>query len=123
MAQRLVRRLCPLCARPHSASERAHGKFKLAISAHPAVDWSHSREPVGCEACSNTGYSGRTTISELLVVDDAIRESIGRRSQDQRAIEQIAREAGFHTLYEDGLMKVGAGETSLEEVLRVTRAS
>jgi general secretion pathway protein E len=123
MAQRLVRRLCPLCARPHSASERAHGKFKLAISAHPAVDWSHSREPVGCEACSNTGYSGRTTISELLVVDDAIRESIGRRSQDQRAIEQIAREAGFHTLYEDGLMKVGTGETSLEEVLRVTRAS
>jgi len=123
MAQRLVRRLCPHCSRPHSASERAHGKFKLAISAHPAVDWSHSREPVGCEACNNTGYSGRTTISELLVVDDAIRESIGRRSQDQRAIEQIAREAGFHTLYEDGLMKVGAGETSLEEVLRVTRAS
>ena len=69
------------------------------------------------------GYSGRTTISELLVIDDSIRESIGRRTQDQRAIEQIAREAGFHTLYEDGLLKVGAGETSLDEVLRVTRAS
>ena len=48
---------------------------------------------------------------------------LDRRSQDQRAVEQLAREAGFHTLYEDGLLKVGAGETSLEEVLRVTRAS
>ncbi|MEH2628606.1 general secretion pathway protein E [Bradyrhizobium sp. AZCC 1719] len=123
MAQRLVRKLCPACARPHSASERAHGKLKMAIAAHPQVDWSHSREPVGCEACGNTGYSGRTTISELLVIDDSIREAIGRRSQDQRAVEQLAREAGFHTLYEDGLVKVGAGETSLEEVLRVTRAS
>jgi general secretion pathway protein E len=123
MAQRLVRRLCPACSRPHSHSERAHGKLKMAITANPQVDWSHSREPVGCEACGNTGYSGRTTISELLVIDDGIRETIGRRSQDQRAIEQIAREAGFHTLYEDGLLKVGAGETSLDEVLRVTRAS
>jgi general secretion pathway protein E len=123
MAQRLVRKLCPACARPHSAGERAHGKLKMAIAGHPLVDWSHSREPVGCEACGNTGYSGRTTISELLIVDDGIRETIGRRSQDQRAIEQIARESGFHTLYEDGLIKVGAGETSLDEVLRVTRAS
>jgi general secretion pathway protein E len=57
------------------------------------------------------------------VVDDAIREAIGRRSQDQRAMEQVARAAGFHTLYEDGLAKVIAGETSLEEVLRVTRVS
>lgn len=123
MAQRLVRKLCPVCARLHSDSERAHGKLKMAIAGNPQVDWSHSREPVGCEACGNTGYSGRTTISELLVIDDSVREAIGRRSQDQRTVEQLAREAGFHTLYEDGLMKVGAGETSLEEVLRVTRAS
>lgn len=123
MAQRLVRKLCPACSRLHSESERAHGKLKMAIAGHPQVDWSRSREPVGCDACGNTGYSGRTTISELLVIDDSIREAIGRRSQDQRTVEQLARKAGFHTLYEDGLMKVGAGETSLEEVLRVTRAS
>ena len=95
----------------------------MAIAEYPRLDWSHSAEPVGCDACGNTGYRGRTTISELLVVDDGIRASIGRRAQDQRAVEQIARESGFHTLYEDGLSKVGAGETSLEEVLRVTRAS
>ena len=57
------------------------------------------------------------------MVDDGIREAIGRRSQDQRLIEQLARTTGFRTLYEDGLVKVGAGETTLEEVLRVTRAS
>jgi general secretion pathway protein E len=122
MAQRLVRRLCPTCSRLHSIDERMHGKLKLAASS-AAVDLSNSREPVGCEECSGTGYRGRTTISELLVVDDGIREAIGRRSQDQRLIEQLARTTGFRTLYEDGLVKVGAGETTLEEVLRVTRAS
>jgi general secretion pathway protein E len=121
MAQRLVRKLCPACARPHSRSERMHGKFKVAALGS-GVDLSNSREPVGCEACSGTGYRGRTTISELLMVDDGIREAIGRRSQDQRLIEQLARTTGFRSLYEDGLIKVGAGETTLEEVLRVTRA-
>ena len=122
MAQRLVRKLCPACSRPHSASERMHGKFKLAGSG-TALDLSNSREAVGCEACAGTGYRGRTTICELLMVDDDIREAIGRRSQDQRVIEQLARTTGFRSLYEDGLLKIGAGETTLEEVLRVTRAS
>lgn len=122
MAQRLVRKLCPACARSHSASERLQGKLKLA-AASAAVDLSNSCAPVGCEACFGTGYRGRTTIAELLIIDDGIREAIGRRSQDQRLIEQLARMTGFRTLYEDGLTKVGAGETTLEEILRVTRAS
>jgi general secretion pathway protein E len=122
MAQRLVRKLCAACSRPHSASERMQGRLKLAAS-DGAFDLSNSREPIGCEACAGTGYRGRTTISEILVVDDNIREAIGRRSQDQRLVEQLARTTGFRTLYEDGLVKVGAGETTLEEVLRVTRAS
>jgi general secretion pathway protein E len=123
MAQRLVRKLCRVCSRPHSEGNRMHGKLKMALPAGAELALSRSRERVGCEDCGGTGYSGRTTISELLVIDDRIREAIGRRSQDQRAIEQLARAAGFRTLYEDGLVKVGAGETTLEEVLRVTRAS
>jgi general secretion pathway protein E len=123
MAQRLVRKLCRVCSRPHSEGGRMHGKLKMALPEGVEIDLSRSRERVGCEVCGGTGYSGRTTISELLVIDDRIREAIGRRSQDQRAIEQLARAAGFRTLYEDGLVKVGAGETTLEEVLRVTRAS
>jgi len=123
MAQRLVRKLCRVCSRPHSEGGRMHGKLKMALPEGVEIDLSRSRERVGCEVCGGTGYSGRTTICELLVIDDRIREAIGRRSQDQRAIEQLARAAGFRTLYEDGLVKVGAGETTLEEVLRVTRAS
>lgn len=123
MAQRLVRKLCRVCSRPHDRAERIHGRLKMAALEGLAIDLSQSRELVGCEACAGTGYSGRTTISELLVIDDRVREAIGRRSQDQRAIEQLARASGFRTLYEDGLAKVGAGETTIEEVLRVTRVS
>jgi general secretion pathway protein E len=104
-------------------TERLHGKLRMAVPEGSSIDLSRSREKVGCEACGGTGYSGRTTISELLVIDDSVREAIGRRSQDQRVVEQQARAAGFRSLYEDGLVKVGAGETTLEEVLRVTRAS
>jgi general secretion pathway protein E len=123
MAQRLVRKLCQACARSYRDSDRMHGNVKMVVPEGAAIDLSGSREPVGCEVCAGTGYSGRTTISELLVIDDRVREAIGRRSRDQRAIEQLARAAGFRTLYEDGLVKVGVGETTLEEVLRVTRAS
>jgi general secretion pathway protein E len=123
MAQRLVRKLCHVCSRPHSDGGRGFAKLRMALPEGMAIDFSHSREPVGCEACGGTGFRGRTTISELLVIDDNMREAIGRRSQDQRAVEQLARAAGFRTLYENGLAKVGAGETTLEEVTRVTRAS
>jgi general secretion pathway protein E len=123
MAQRLVRKLCQDCARASNDGGRLKEKFKMALPAGMAIDLSGCRESVGCRECGGTGYRGRTTISELLVIDDSIRDAIGRRSQDQRIIEQLARSAGFRTLYEDGLIKVGAGETTLEEVLRVTRAS
>lgn len=119
MAQRLVRKLCRSCSRPHANRDRILADLGLSGS-----DTSHAdiHEAVGCEVCSGTGYRGRTTISELLIVNDDIREAIGRRRQDQRAIEQIARKSAFRSLYENGLLKVLSGETSLEEVLRVTRA-
>jgi general secretion pathway protein E len=123
MAQRLVRKLCRFCARRHPQNPSLNEKFRMALPAATAIDLSQVREAIGCEACGGTGYNGRTTVCELLVVDDAMREAIGRRSQDQRAMEQLARSAGFRTLYEDGLAKVIAGETTLEEVLRVTRVS
>jgi len=122
MAQRLVRKLCHACARPHRHVGDTYRQLQMALPEGTEIDLSRIREPVGCEACAGTGYSGRTTISELLVIDDRTRDAIGRRSQDQREIEKLARAAGFRTLYEDGLVKVGVGETTLEEVLRVTRA-
>jgi general secretion pathway protein E len=83
-------------------------------------DLSGMRRKVGCRACRNTGYLGRTTISELLVMTDAVRQHILQTSTEG-AIEAAARENGMVTMYEDGLNKALSGETTIEEVLRVTR--
>ena len=121
MAQRLVRRLCLKCARPHSDPKAV--VERLGLSAADAVETSNMREPVGCEACSNTGFFGRTMICELIVIDDEIRDAIGRRNEDQRSMETLARRSGFRSLFEHGVEKVLAGETTVDEVLRVTRVS
>lgn len=123
MAQRLVRRLCPSCARPAAYRTEAPSRLRWPIPDGLELDWSGAREAVGCAACHGTGYLGRTCVVELLVIDDEMREAIGRRSDDQRALMSRARGAGFHTLYESGLVKVTLGETTIEEVLRVSRTS
>jgi len=122
MAQRLVRRLCAHCARPHSDPKALVERLGLSLAA-AATDTKNMREPVGCEACSGTGFLGRTMICELVVIDDEMRDTIGRRSEDQRSIEALARRSGFRSLFEHGAAKVLAGETSIDEVLRVTRVS
>jgi general secretion pathway protein E len=123
MAQRLVRRLCQHCARPAAYRAEAASRRRWPIPDGVTIDWSGAREAVGCNVCHGTGYLGRTSVSELLVVDDDMREAIGRRSDDQRTMISLARLAGFHTLYEAGLIKVSRGETTIEEVLRVSRSS
>ncbi|QND70455.1 GspE/PulE family protein [Tardiphaga robiniae] len=122
MAQRLLRKLCPHCARPHSNPQGLLDRICLAIPDH-RQDAALAREAVGCEACSGTGYAGRTMACELFVIDETMREVIGRRNQDQRDMEALARQSGFRSLFEDGVAKVLAGETTFEEVLRVTRVS
>lgn len=123
MAQRLVRRLCPHCARPAAYRAEDKSRLKWPIPEGLAIDWSGAREAVGCDACHATGYLGRTSVAELLIIDDEMREAVGRRNDDQRTMISLARHAGFHTLYEAGLIKVSHGETTIEEVLRVSRSS
>ncbi|MFX6778471.1 type II/IV secretion system protein, partial [Acinetobacter baumannii] len=100
MAQRLVRKLCPHCARPAVRHGRRIGAW--AIPDGVEIDFSGAREAVGCEACHGTGYLGRTGIAELLVIDDDMREAIGRRDEDQKALMSLARRTGFQPLYENG---------------------
>jgi general secretion pathway protein E len=121
MAQRLVRKLCPHCARPAVRRGRLIGSW--AIPDGLETDFSGAREAVGCEACHGTGYLGRTGIAELLVIDDDMREAIGRRDEDQKALMSLARRSGFQSLYENGLLRVAQGQTTIEEVLRVSRAT
>ncbi len=75
---------------------------------------------MGCPACRHTGFLGRTTISELLVVTDAVRERM-LESGTEAAVHAAALASGMVTMFDDGLAKALRGETTIEEVLRVTR--
>ena len=74
----------------------------------------------GCAHCMETGYAGRTSIHELFPLDDEMHRVI-MDGADATLLHAAARRQGMITLYEDGLRKVVAGQTSLEEVLRVTQ--
>ncbi|MBS0415725.1 MAG: type II secretion system ATPase GspE [Proteobacteria bacterium] len=117
LAQRLVRRLCPHCKAPvQPAPEllKDSGLGRFLPAGQPMY------EAKGCEHCRGTGYQGRTGIHELLVVDEALRSAI-LQGQDASSLHTLAMHAGMHSLYEDGLRKVAAGVTSLDELLRVTQ--
>jgi general secretion pathway protein E len=117
LAQRLVRRLCPRCAAPETAPPPL-----LQRLGDRGRDFRGLRKKVGCPGCRQTGYSGRTTISELLVMSDALRRKVLERGSES-ALEAAAIEGGMVPMFDDGLAKVLGGETTVEEVLRVTRIS
>ena len=117
LAQRLVRRLCPHCktpVQPDPALLQSSGLGRFLSGGAPVY------EARGCDHCRGTGYQGRTAIHELLVVDEAMRSAI-LQGLDASALQSIAVKAGMYTLYDDGLRKVAAGVTSLDEVLRATQ--
>ncbi|TXH65685.1 MAG: type II secretion system protein GspE, partial [Tolumonas sp.] len=113
LAQRLIRTLCPACKQPYSVSEEERRHYDLPVGVKQLF------KAKGCEACNFTGYKGRTGIHELLLVDETVREAIHAGSGEQ-AIERLIR-AHTPSIRADGLQKVLNGETTLEEVLRVTR--
>ncbi len=116
LSQRLVRRLCDHCKQayvPDPALVVSSGMQRMGLTAPTLY------QAAGCEHCRQTGYSGRCGIHELLVIDDGMRRAI-LNGLDASALHTQATAAGMHTLYEDGLLKVAAGITSLEELLRVT---
>jgi general secretion pathway protein E len=116
LAQRLVRTLCPQCARaqPPTDGERA----LLAELGAASIGAVHAA--AGCDACNRTGYRGRTGVYELLVVDDALRRLIHDRAPEL-AVRETAARAGMTPLRRDGVRWVRAGRTSLAELVRVTR--
>jgi len=116
MAQRLVRRLCPKC----KTKEKIHPEAlrELGITSDDVFD---IYKPEGCAACSNTGYSGRTGLYEVMPISDALREMILNRASSSEVKEQAVRE-GMSTLRGDGILKLKAGVTSLQEILRESAA-
>jgi general secretion pathway protein E len=117
LAQRLVRKLCPVCRREHipDVAER-----KMLDDSQGAAGARSIYMPGSCAACGNTGYQGRTGIYELLSIDDSMRTLIHDGASEGR-LRDYARARGMRTIRDDGLRWVRAGATSLEEVLRVTR--
>ncbi|HJR72133.1 MAG TPA: type II secretion system ATPase GspE [Luteimonas sp.] len=116
LAQRLVRRLEPTHAERYPASPEEIEKFGLRRY-QPQGDI-YLYRPRG-SAIAPTGYLGRTTIMEFLVMNDELRRAVMRHA-GMGEIEQLARQNGMRTMYEDGIAKALAGTTTIEEVLRVT---
>ncbi|HTU67081.1 MAG TPA: GspE/PulE family protein [Steroidobacteraceae bacterium] len=112
IGQRLVRRLCAACRAPYEPSAEVRARFAV----REPVTWFRA---VGCSACEGTGYRKRTTILEALRMSEAVRAKILARA-DAHAIETVAVAEGMRTMLGHGLARVGAGETTLEEILRVT---
>lgn len=116
LSQRLIRTICQRCAAPFVHDDKIIGKLNLSVT---AADLQGAMKGAGCEQCGRTGYKGRTGIYELLRMDDDIRAAIISRSS-AAAIRQIAIKRGMRTLRQDALDKVKAGQTTIEEVIRVT---
>jgi general secretion pathway protein E len=117
-AQRLLRRLCPACKRPQDLLPEMVARSGLERLANGGdMVW---YGPVGCHHCNGTGYSGQTAVIEVMTISDAIRRLILGHA-DPREIQRVAVAEGMRTMYEDGLLKVLDGATSLDEVVRVTR--
>jgi type IV pilus assembly protein PilB len=115
-AQRLIRRLCKKCAKPHDLPE---GTLLEMGYLKEELQGLQARKAGGCEACNRTGYKGRTALFEVMNIDEDIRNMILTRAQS-RDIKKKAIEKGMLTLRRSGLVKIKNGVASVEEVLRET---
>ena len=117
MAQRLVRLICQDCRQGYAPV--ADELIKLGLQKKGLKQPTLYRG-IGCDRCMKTGYRGRTGIYETLLIDDEIRTLILSKT-DANTIRDRAMKKGMLTLRQDGARKILAGQTTTEEVLRVTQ--
>jgi len=115
-AQRLVRTLCERCREPYEAMPEMIERLGLQHARRPVILY----KAKGCEHCRHTGFSGRTSILELLPVSEKLRHAI-LAGEDAGQIQRHALAEGMQTMRAHGFAKALAGITTLEEVLRATR--
>ena len=114
-AQRLARRLCPVCRTPEQLSAEAW----LAMGGVPVEEESVTiYHPAGCPACGGKGYSGRISLAELIHVSSSVRVMIDNGSSTAE-MKAALREEGVFDMRDDGMSKALAGLTAVEEVGRV----
>jgi type IV pilus assembly protein PilB len=112
LSQRLIRKLCQQCKEPYSATANELRHFEKLAGGPDTLF-----RPRGCPACHNSGYSGRIGVFELLVIDDAVAERI-TQGVSIGDLRELAKTSGMKTIRIDGMEKVKAGITTLEEVYR-----
>jgi len=115
-AQRLLRRICANCRAPMEFTPEYAEKNHIPKDVFDGVEIYHGR---GCSRCGNSGYRGRASIMEVLLVSPAVRQAI-LRSANATEIRELALEEGFSELRTNGWFRVREGVTTIEEVLRVT---
>jgi type II secretory ATPase GspE/PulE/Tfp pilus assembly ATPase PilB-like protein len=123
IAQRLVRRLCPHCAKPEPVNPTKL-RDTLAVLGLPeteAANVTSLMHPVGCDRCRGTGYRGRIGLFEILKPTEELHDLIVKR-ESSRVLDKCAREQGMRTLQQSGWARVKSGQTTLDEVLRVITA-
>jgi len=115
-AQRLFRRLCPVCKKEIDIPTEVLKKNRIDPE---RLNETQFYKPAGCPKCNGVGYKGRGGIMEILLVDDVIRKAVLETSEADQ-IKRIAIENGMRTLREAGLNRVREGITTIEEIMRVT---
>lgn len=113
MGVRLIRKNCPYCAQPYEPDATY-----LKYVPKEEIENAQFRKGAGCDQCSGTGYLGRSSLCELLKVDQVFRDAVLQKLPT-RALQQVAVDKGMQTLWHSGLRRVMSGQTSLEEILRV----
>jgi type IV pilus assembly protein PilB len=117
LAQRLVRRLCPKCRQPVADPQKTFDELGVQPPAHlPLRLWQNGE----CEICNHSGFKGRQGIFELMQLDHRFHDPIVRRC-GAHEFAKLAREAGMKTMFDDGLRVAMEGNTTIQELLRVTR--
>ena len=116
MAQRLVRTLCPHCKQPSEAPDEE--TWRMLTSPFRAESPQHTQRATGCLECRMTGYFGRIGLYEIMTLTPSLRKLIHAEAEDGRIREQAYKE-GMKPLRVSGAMKVAAGLTTVEEVVKV----
>jgi general secretion pathway protein E len=120
VAQRLVRKLCRHCAREHGQAGHWASELARTVPGIEAFGRPNIREARGCPECSGAGFSGRSTIAEVLLIDNEFHGLILSNASDDQ-VNKAARARGMLSMYETGAAKIWRGETTIDEVLRATR--
>ena len=110
---RLIRKNCTFCAQPYQPEPAL-----LRQVPEDALPKANFRRGAGCDQCLATGFSGRTAVTELLVPDEVFRDAVLQKLPT-RALQEVAVRQGMQTMWQNGLRRVLAGDTTLEEILRV----